>query len=227
MKIALVCSLVVGAVFAAGSVMAQTITDKVIINGTITYQTATTTNANGKVRNWHTKTVAFNNKSIIAMLNASSAFTNANAANAGGEKIPAGSFLAYDGNVIVTNKNGYKADLTVLQDATPASFATVAFPGSFVFFGHENIDPTLGGGSQTDLDANVVVTIRDGNGTSMVIAGPATETFSWDKLVTGQRMEHQSFKGSGGGSASYQGNANAVSRGQVSGSGHGKLSPAS
>jgi hypothetical protein len=228
MKNTIIGSLLFGAVvFAAANVNAQNISDKLTVSGVLTWQTANTTNAAGTVATWHTKSAAFNNKSIIALLNASSAFTTANAANPVSTTIPAGSWLTFDGtSVWATNKSGFSANLTALLDGatTPQPFATISINGSSVTVGHYTIDPTKGGGNEEDSDANITATIQDGNGTSVTISGLGSEQSVWSKTgTTGHFHQTQSFDVSGGGSASHVGNANAVSKGVVTGSGSGTL----
>lgn len=217
MKKTIIGSLLFGAlVFAAGSVNAQ-ISDKMTVSGIITYQTASTTNA-AKVVTLHTKSAAFNTKSLIEALNASTAFTNAT----GGVKITAGSWFTYDGtSVWVTNKSGANHNLTALGGGP---YATVAISGSGVSTGSFAIDPTKGGNNQENTEANVTVTFNDQNGTLVIISGVGSDSVNATKTnASGKFHQVESFQVSGGGDATYKGNINAVSKGSVSGKGSGTL----
>jgi hypothetical protein len=223
MKSSTVCSLLVGAVVFAAATVNATISDKVTINGVMTWQTANTTSASGVVT-FHTKSAAFNSKTLFALLNASSAFTNAT----GGVTIPAGSWLSYDGSSVwATNKNGSSFNLSSLLDSseTPVPFVTTSFGATQVTTGHLANDPTLGGGSEDISDATFSATLQDGNGTSVTINGLGSEHFTRSKSnAAGNAKQSQSFKGSGGGAAVHQGNTSAISRGTISGSGKGVVS---
>lgn len=219
MKKTIIYSVLLGAaVLAAANANAQ-ISDKITASGAIIYQAADTVTTAMTVMN--TKSVVFNNKTIINALNASDAFTNATA----GALIPNNSWLTYDGSSVwVTNKNGTAFDLTSLVDGDSVPFATVSFTGG-VSNGRYFNDPTKGGGREIDRDANIAVTIQDGAGTSIVISGLGTEKFVWGKANanTGDYVQTESFSVTGGGAASYQGNTSAISKGTVSGSGKGTL----
>jgi len=102
----LTCSLAVGAMlFAAGKASASApVPQKLTVSGTVTYTNAATVSGTTVIdTNVTTKTVSFNNKTIIGMLNASAAFTNWGVAAAGTKLvIPTTASLGIDtnGNVI-------------------------------------------------------------------------------------------------------------------------------
>lgn len=173
MKKALVCSLVVGAVFAAGSVNAQ-IQSRITFTGTAQWQATTTTNGNNQVRVAHVKSVAFNMKTIIARLNSSPAYLNA-----AGAGIPSGSWFALDdnaGHIVVTNKNGYSRDLTALVDANGTSFATAHIANS-VSVGREQVSTLHGNHTDTGVGT---FTFQDGSNNA---GDPTTNSVSSTGLI--------------------------------------------
>jgi hypothetical protein len=104
----LACSLAVGAMIFGAAKASADVIQKLNISGTVTYKVEVGTNTtdggyyygatNRSTVTYKTKTVSFNDKKIIAALNASEAFTNKAGA------IPGGSYLAIDND---TNGNSY------------------------------------------------------------------------------------------------------------------------
>lgn len=219
----LACSLTVGAmIFAVGK--ASAVPMKLNVSGTFTYQfhdfapdgsgTATT------------KTVSFNNNSIIKALNASAVFTTA----AGGQ-IPAGSYFVMDDNhsgIIVTNKFGFSRDLTTLnyfnegnqQFTSFASFSNN--PEVNVYSGKSSAHHQ---GSKNGLQATVSLFITDGapSPTTININGLVKNSKSKSAYNVNTGLQNVTSSGSitGVGAGSYLGFP-AVVQGKGTASGSGK-----
>jgi hypothetical protein len=194
---------------------------KLNVSGTFTYQLTDFTNGSGTAK---TKTVSFNNISIIKALNASAVFTTA----AGGP-IPAGSYLVMDDNnsssIIVTNKSGFSRDLTALnyfngvdQFTSFASFSNNS--GVDVYSGKQN---SLGQGSKNGLTVTVSLVITDGAGSTINIKGLLKYNGSDSNVNPTTHLQNRTSSGSitGVGAGSYQGHP-AVVQGKVTASGSGK-----
>ena len=227
--------MVVGAVFAAGSVMAQTtIPSKMNFSGTVTYQTVNTTNNAKSVITAHAKSVAFNTKTLIHNLNNSSAFTTALATLAPNPgSIPANSWFTLDqatGTIVVTNKSGYRVNLTTLldQQAVPVPFASStlssATPGVFTGTAKDNSTQTPYAKKVSSISS---FSFQDGLFTSITVSGLTTETFNGKAAVGASNAENRSFTfvGYGGGTVAYGSpvfGATAVVKGVASGNGKGQ-----
>ena len=217
----LACSLTVGAmIFAAGK--ASAVPMKLNFSGTFTYQfhefapdgsgTATT------------KTVSFNNISIIKALNASAVFTTA----AGGP-IPAGSYFVMDnnniGSIIVTNKSGFSRDLTALNyfNGVDQSTSFASFSNSSDVTVHSGKRNIKGQGSKNELSVTGSLFITDGAGSTINIKGLLKDSGSASNgnLTTGLQNITASGSITGVGAGSFQGNP-AVVQGKFTASGSGK-----
>jgi hypothetical protein len=208
----LVCSLAVGAIlFAADKTSAQALS-KLNVSGTFTYQLPDT--ISGNVTTSKTKTVKFNNKSIIAALNASDMFLAA----AGISSIPAKSTLIMDdnNNIIVTNKSGFSVNLTDLGFATLSEADLTVSSGTY--------DDTTFAEKDKGIGTICTVFITDGatDETDIVISGLTQHTYSASKVnASGVHSVKSSGSVTGSGVGLFEGN-DAVVQGKLTGSGSGK-----
>lgn len=218
----LACSLAVGAmIFAAGK--ASAVPQKLNLSGTFTYQLPPSTS--GTVTTSKTKTVSFNNNTIIAALNASAVFTTAASMT-----IPAGSYLVMDSDnnsIIVTNRTGtVNINLTTLPYVNNGSgFSGFAIYNNTseadVFSGKQNSSTQQESGNELRVTASLFIT--DGAGLTINIKGleKSSKSASNVNLTTG--LQNVTISGSltGVGAGSYQG-YNAVVQGTGTASGSGK-----
>jgi hypothetical protein len=220
MKSSTVCSLLVGAVvFAAATVNAQ-IQSRFTITGTAQWQISTITNGNNVARIGRSKAAAFNTKTIIGALNNSPAFRAVSAS------IPAGSWFALDdntGDIIVTNKNGFTANLTTLVDANGTSFARATL-GNEVLVGREHIPTLRGNHSDTAVGT---MNFQDGSNNagdpatnSVAISGLLSEANSYTAVAGVTQNFTRSFHASGVGNG-LVGTKPSVVQGHASGQGRG------
>jgi hypothetical protein len=153
----LLCAAIAGAMaFAAGkasSAPAQYLpSPKVNISGTITYTTVITTN--GAVAKGTLKTVSFNTKSLIDLLNASPTFRSALTNEFGSvssNQVPAASYFIfdiYDQELIITNKNGFAFNL--YDNISVVNFGFLDIDNN-VLIGSFSINTNTSAGSESDV----------------------------------------------------------------------------
>ncbi|MGA2180667.1 MAG: Ig-like domain-containing protein [Verrucomicrobiota bacterium] len=203
----LACSLAVGAmIFAAGKASADVI-QKLNISGTATYRVAVATNTtdggyyygatNKSIVTYKTKTVSFNDKTIIAALNASEAFTN----NAGKLEIPSGSYLAIDNDA---NGNSYiiatnRADNLIIN-LTTNGFANMWYGDLDIVSGKLNTSTKQYSASDLSLGG---IEINNQAGTRFKICGLMKSSESGSKPKTATHLQtvtrSDSITGSGEG----------------------------
>src|ERR1035437_5863778 len=205
----LACSLAVGSmIFAAGK--ASAVPMKLNVSGTFTYQLADSMSGSGMVTTSKTKTVTFNNNSIIAALNASAVFTTA----AGG-LIPKGSYLVMDDNntssIIVTNKSGFSRDLTALPYydvyGYPTGFASFSYSSDEVKVYSGKYNSSTYQGSKNGLSITESLFITDGAGSTINIKGLVKNSNSASNVNRTSGLQNVTSSGSitGVGAGSYQG----------------------
>lgn len=204
----LACSLAVGAmIFAAGKASANVI-QKLNISGTATYRVEVGTNINGyfygatnrSTVTYKTKTVSFNDKTIIAALNASEAFTNKAGAKL---TIPRGSYLAIDndnsGNsyIIATNM----ADNLIIN-LTTNGFAKMWYGDVDIVSGKLNTSTKQYSASDLSLGG---IEINNQAGTSFKICGlmKSSESGSKPKATTHLQTVTRSDSITGSGEGTY------------------------
>ena len=231
----LACSLAVGAmIFAAGKASADVI-QKLNISGTATYRVAVATNTtdggyyygatNKSTVTYKTKTVSFNDKTIIAALNASEAFTN----NAGKLEIPSGSYLAIDNDA---NGNSYiiatnRADNLIIN-LTTNGFANMWYGDLDIVSGKLNTSTEQYSASDLGLGG---IEINNQAGTSFKICGLMKSSESGSKLnaTTHLQTVTRSDSINGSGEGTYAVTAadieDTIVRGKATASGKGVLIP--
>jgi hypothetical protein len=232
----LACSLAVGAmIFAAGKASADVI-QKLNISGTATYRVAVATNTtdggyyygatNKSTVTYKTKTVSFNDKTIIAALNASEAFTNKAGAKL---TIPSGSYLAIDND---TNGNSYiiatnRADNLIIN-LTTNGFANMWVGDVDIVSGKLNTSTEQYSASDLGLGG---IEINNQAGTSFKICGlmKSSESGSKPKATTHLQTVTRSDSITGSGEGTYAVTAadieDTIVRGKATASGKGVLIP--
>jgi hypothetical protein len=230
----LACSLAVGAmIFAAGKASADVI-QKLNISGTVGYRVAVGTNTtdggyyygatNGSTVTYKIKTMSFNNKSIIAALNASEAFTNKDGARL---TIPHGSYLAIDndmhGNsyIIVTNR-----DDNLIINLTTNGFANMWVSDVDTVSGKLNTSTRQYSASGFSLGC---IEINNQAGTSFKICGfmESSESGSKPNATTHLQTVTRNDRITGSGEGTYAVTAadieDTIMRGEATASGSGVL----
>ena len=232
----LACSLAVGAmIFAAGKASADVI-QKLNISGLATYRVAVATNTtdggyyygatNKSTVTYKTKTVSFNDKTIIAALNASEAFTNKAGAKL---TIPRGSYLAIDND---TNGNSYiiatnRADNLIIN-LTTNGFANMWVGDVDITSGKLNTSTKQYSASDLGLGC---IEINNQAGTSFKICGlmKSSESGSKPKAATHLQTVIRSDSITGSGEGTYTVTAadieDTIVRGKATASGKGVLIP--
>jgi len=232
----LACSLAVGAmIFAAGKASADVI-QKLNISGTATYRVAVATNTtdggyyygatNKSTVTYKTKTVSFNDKTIIAALNASEAFTNKAGAKL---TIPSGSYLAIDND---TNGNSYiiatnRADNLIIN-LTTNGFANMWYGDLDIVSGKLNTSTKQYSASDLSLGG---IEINNQAGTRFKICGlmKSSESGSKPKTATHLQTVTRSDSITGSGEGTYAVTAadieDTIVRGKATASGKGVLIP--
>jgi len=232
----LACSLAVGAmIFAAGKASADVI-QKLNISGTATYRVAVATNTtdggyyygatNGSIVTYKTKTVSFNDKTIIAALNASEAFTNKAGAKL---TIPSGSYLAIDND---TNGNSYiiatnMADNLIIN-LTTNGFANMWYGDVDITSGKLNTSTRQYSASDLGLGC---IEINNQAGTSFKIYGlmKSSESGSKPKAATHLQTVTRRDSITGSGEGTYAVTAadieDTIVRGKATASGKSALIP--
>ena len=230
----LACSLAVGAmIFAAGKASADVI-QKLNISGTATYRVEVGTNingyfygaTNGSTVTYKIKRVSFNDKKIIAALNASGAFTNKAGAKL---TIPSGSYLAIDND---TNGNSYiiatnKADNLIIN-LTTNGFANMWYGDVDITSGKLNTSTRQYSASDLGLGG---IEINNQAGTSFKICGLMKSSESGSKLnaTTHLQTVTRSDSINGSGEGTYAVTAadieDTIVQGKATASGKGVLIP--
>jgi hypothetical protein len=230
----LACSLAVGAmIFAAGKASADVI-QKLNISGTATYRVEVGTNingyfygaTNGSTVTYKTKRVSFNDKKIIAALNASGAFTNKAGAKL---MIPSGSYLAIDND---TNGNSYiiatnRADNLIIN-LTTNGFANMWYGDVDITSGKLNTSTRQYSASDLGLGG---IEINNQAGTSFKICGlmKSSESGSKLKATTHLQTVTRSDSINGSGEGTYAVTAadieDTIVQGKATASGKGVLIP--
>ena len=179
----LLCAGIAGAMaFAAGKAPAQYLpSPKINISGTITYTTVITTN--GAVAKGTLKTVSFNTKSLIDLLNASPTFKSALTNQFGSvssNQVPAASYFIYDiydEELIITNKNGFAFNLYDNLSVVNFGFLDI---NNNVLIGSFSINTNTSAGSESDV-TGVEFYFNDRNGNIVDNFGNGTLKWSFGK----------------------------------------------
>jgi hypothetical protein len=137
---------------------------QVNISGSVIYLASTTNN--GTTSKGTLKTVSFNTKSLIALLNASSEVQSTLSDLGLPPQIPAGSYFIwdmYDEELIITNKNGFSFTLEAYDPVTSSyyDYGYLDFDED-VIFGSYSYNDTTGAGSEQD-QTGVEFYFSDGN----------------------------------------------------------------
>jgi hypothetical protein len=137
---------------------------QVNISGSVIYLASTTNN--GTTSKGTLKTVSFNTKSLIALLNASSAVQSTLSDLGLPPQIPAGSYFIFDMDnegLIITNKNGFSFTLYAYDPVT-SSYYDYGYLDFYedALFGSYSLNDTTGAGSEQD-QTGVEFYFWDGN----------------------------------------------------------------
>jgi hypothetical protein len=189
------------------------------ISGAIAYQ-APYTNSGSGILKATVKTLSFNNKSLIALLNASPSVTNnLLAVTTTYNQIPTGSWFIWDmssGGLIITNKNGFSFPLT---DSSPSyNYCTLGL-GVGGLIGANSINSKTFAGSEQD-QTGIIFNFNDDNGNEIECYGSGSLNWTYGTgSSSGQKASVSlNLKGSGL-IAQVNGNEGIVKELNISGSG--------
>lgn len=155
MKTLIAASIITTMAFATNMAFATVSTNylpfvPVTFSGTITYQSST--NISGTTSSGTVNTVSINNKSLIALLNASSTVQDDLMYWGLPNQIPSGSYFVYDiddEELIITNKNGFSFPLEGYGYYGYYDFAELDFDHESLF-GSCSLNTTTGAGTEQD-----------------------------------------------------------------------------
>ena len=230
----LACSLAVGAMIFGAAKASADVIQKLNISGTVTYKVEVGTNingyfygaTNGSTVTYKTRKASFNDKTIIAALNASEAFTNKAGAKL---TIPSGSYLAIDND---TNGNSYiivtnMADNLIIN-LTTNGFANMWVGDVDIVSGKLNTSTEQYSASDLGLGG---IEINNRAGTSFKIFGlmKSSESGSKPKAVTHLQTVTRRDSITGSGEGTYAVTAadieDTIVQGKAIASGKGALIP--
>jgi hypothetical protein len=198
----------------------------VTVSGVISY--LATNSDNGTTSKGATKTVSFNNKSLMAMLTVSPAVQTTLSDLGLTTNIPAGSSLLYsinDRDLIITNKNGFEFSLDGYDPITSSDYDYGLLQiDQGVLFGSYSLNDTTGAGTEAD-QTSVYFSFNDGNGNKITAYGYGTLAWTYGTVTAGEQKAKVtvSFHPSGY-SAEVSSNSTAISTTcTISGTGSGTI----
>ena len=202
------------------------------ISGSIIYQSSSTNN--GTTSKATLKTVSFNSKSLIALLNASPTVQTTLQDVTGVSRIPAGSYFIfdiYDGyeyDLVVTNKNGFSFPLygyDYSEDST-YDYGYIEWDYDVTFAGY-SLNNTTGAGTEQD-QTGIYFEFEDYNGND-IECYCGNGTFNWTYGAASGDTQKASLSVSlhpAGYYAEVNGNSDAISKNtNISGSGSATIEP--
>ena len=196
------------------------------ISGVVTYQGGSATK--GDITKTSTQNRSFNNKTLIRLLNESSAATNTLVDVTGVSQIPAGSSILFDiddETLIITNKNGFSFPLSGTDPITQNSYnyGYLDFDND-VLFGSASLNNATGAGSEKDYTGVEFYFYSDGSGSGSVELEPeyGNGSLAWifGATTSGHQTARVKFKASPAGYYAYvDGNEGITTACDISGRG--------